>query len=487
MRLVVLGMLLAACASADGVGERIRQILESEAAAAEGHLGILITDAATGEIVFEKDSRRFFVPASNTKLFSSSLALARLGPRHTFRTTVIAGAAPDRQGRISGPVYLVGGGDPNFSARAIPYLRDPPPQAALQPMEELADQVAARGVTRIDGDVIGDDSRYPFEPHPPGWTMEDAVWAYGAPVSALAFNDNAVTLTLQPGDPARVVLDPPVEYFLFDNRVTAGSPARLEVERAVGSRQVRLTGQLDPQGTGVSTRLAVDDPAEFAAAALREALLRRGIRVDGRAAARHWWPGRPAPPAVAGVELAVRESPPLLEGLKILNKVSQNLHAELMLCAAAHAAGRAGTREGGRAELESFLAEAGVPTAGVALADGSGLTRRNLVTPAAVHALLRYWHQSPLRDAWMDLLPVGGEDGTLRARFRGTAAEGRVRAKTGTLSRVAALSGYLDRADGSRWIFSILANFQPGAPAALIDKIVVTLFDEYADLRIPMR
>jgi D-alanyl-D-alanine carboxypeptidase/D-alanyl-D-alanine-endopeptidase (penicillin-binding protein 4) len=284
-------------------------------------------------------------------------------------------------------------------------------------------------------------------------------------------------LTLQPGDPAKLILDPPVEYFLFDNRVTEGSPGRLEVERAGGSRQVRLTGQLDPQGTGVSTRLAVDDPAEFAAAALRDALLRRGIRVDGRAVARHWWPGRPAPPAVAGVELASRESPPLLETLKILNKVSQNLHAELMLCAVAHAAGRAGTREGGRAELETFLAEAGVPTSSVALADGSGLSRRNLVTPAAVHALLRYWHASPLRDAWMDLLPVGGEDGTLRARFRGAAAQGRVRAKTGTLWRVAALSGYLDRPDGSRWIFSILANFQPGAPAGLIDKIVVTLLD----------
>jgi len=477
MLLFVLGLLLAASARADGVAERIRQILETEAAAAEGHLGILITDAATGEIIFEKDSRRFFVPASNTKLFTSSLALARLGPRHTFRTVVIAGAAPDRQGRISGPVYLVGGGDPNFSARAIPYRPDPPPPATLQPIEDLADQIAARGVTRISGGVIGDDTRYPFEPHPPGWTMEDAVWAYGAPVSALTFNDNALTLTLQPGDPARLLLDPPVEYFLFDNRVTVGSPDRLEVERPAGSRQLRLTGQLDPQGTGVSTRLAVDDPAEFAAAALRDALLRRGIRIEGGAGARHWWPGRPAPPPIAGVELAARESPPLLEGLKVLNKVSQNLHAELMLCAAAHAAGRAGTRAAGRAELESFLAEAGISTSGVALADGSGLTRRNLVTPAAVHALLRYWHESPLRETWMNLLPVGGEDGTLRARFRGTAAAGRVRAKTGTLSRVAALSGYLDRADGSRWIFSILANFQPGAPAALIDKIVVVLLD----------
>lgn len=475
MRIAMLASLLTVHAVAGGVAERVRAVLETEPAGGEGHVGILVTDAATGEIVFEKDARRYFVPASNTKLFSSALALVRLGPRHSFRTVVIAPAAPDAQGRIHGPVYLVGGGDPNFSARAVPYLADPPPAEALQPIEAMADQVAARGVTRIDGDIVGDDTRYPFDPYPGGWTVDDTIWAYGAPVSALSFNDNALTVTAKPGDPAELALDPPVDYFLYDNRLGIGSPARLRAVRTPGSRQVRLTGQLDPKSGGISLRLAIDDPAEFAAAALREALLRRGVRVQGRAVARHWWPDRPAPPAITGVELAARDSPPLIDGLKVLNKVSQNLHGELMFCAAAHAAGRAGTREAGRAELESFLTEIGV--AGVALADGSGLTRRNLVTPFAVHALLRYLHESPYRDAWLDLLPVGGADGTLRARFRGTAAEGRVRAKTGTLSRVAALSGYLDRPGGSRWIFSILANFQPGAPAALIDKIVLALLD----------
>ncbi|MFN0169880.1 MAG: D-alanyl-D-alanine carboxypeptidase/D-alanyl-D-alanine-endopeptidase [Bryobacteraceae bacterium] len=462
---------------AGDLAEKVQQAIDSTPGAGRGHFGILVTDAATGEVVLEKDSAKFFAPGSNTKLFSSALALFRLGPDFRFRTRVVASSAPDRAGRIHGDVSLVGGGDPNLSGRAVPYQPDAEPGDPLAVMEDLAGQMAARGVTRIDGSIVGDDTIYPYDPYPDGWTLEDTNRPSGAPVSALAFNDNAVLVTLLPGDPAGIRLTPAMEYFTFDNRVFRGSPTRVRWDRAPGSRHVRITGRLRPNSAGETARLAVDDPALFAAAALRDALQRQGIAVDGQAVARHWLPGQAAPPKAGGVRLAERESAPLGECLRVVNKVSQNLHAELMLSAVAYARRGRGTRDAGMVEMRQFIAEAGIPPEEFGLVDGSGLSRRNLITPSAVHKLLRYVYDSPYRDLWMGLLPVGGEDGTLKNRFKGTAAQGVVRAKTGTLSRVAALGGYLDRPDGSRWIFSVIANFQPDAPAALIDKLVLILLE----------
>ena len=447
-----------ALAAAD-LALRIRQRILSSPAARAAFWGVLVVDQSSGKSIFEMNADRYFVPASNTKLFTTSLALSRLGPDYTFRTTVRL----DRTGSIR----LVGGGDPNLSNRAIPYQKGPATGDPLQAIEDLADQVAARGIREIGGDVIGDDSAYVWEPFPPGWAADDAVWDYGAAVSALTLNDNSYTVTMQAGsaegDPVALLLSPPVEFYTIDNRLRteASAPRRISVERTPGSKLLQLWGALAPGSTHTEI-LGIDDPARYAAQAFYDALARRGVTIHGRPVAYHLFPNQvrdlkygEAMEQPEGEEIAARTSAPLVEDLKITDKVSQNLHAEMLLRAVAKARRGMGSRQAGLEELTAFLAEAGVETDGLRIQDGSGLSRLNLVKPRAVVALLQHMYKQP---EWMGLLPVGGEDGTLSGRFGSTAAAGRIHAKTGTLSHVSALSGYAQRRSGAVRTFSILVN-----------------------------
>jgi len=246
-------------------------------------------------------------------------------------------------------------------------------------------------------------------------------------------------------------------------------------------------GRIPLGANGVTHLLAVDDPAEFAAEALREALTRRGVAVRGGVRARHRHAlevadlkkGEPARPR-SGVVLAKRISPPLVETLKILNKVSQNLHTELTLREVGRVRRQVGSREAGLEELREFLAEAGIAKQDYRFEDGSGLSRLTLVTPAAVIRLLEHMHTGAHREAWVDLMPIGGEDGTLEDRFKGVAEARPIRAKTGTISHVGALSGYAEGAGGRRLAFSILVNNYNGETSEIrrfIDRIVATLLE----------
>ena len=466
--LAIAGHLVAA-----GLPESIQTLLASSAAARTAFWGIQIVDLGSGKTLYELNPERFFVPASNTKLFTTALALTRLGPEATFQTRVVADLPPDAEGRIRGALRLVGGGDPNLSARAIPYRMGPVTGNPLAAIEDLAGQVVARGVKRIDGGIIGDDTWYLWQPFAKGWAIDDPQYDYGAPVSALTVNDNAVTLGVRPGaregDLAALAWDPPLEYYLVDNRirtVAAGGERGIHFHRDPGSLQVRLWGQIPRRDRGEDLLLAMEDPALYAAQALRRALEERGVSVGGGAAALHAYPNETpdltqaaAPPAaVAGVELARRVSAPLIEDLRITDKVSQNLHAELALRAVGRARRNLGSLEAGIAEMQAFLAEAGIDAEAYNLTDGSGLAYLNLATPATVVKLLRFMYASPARANWISLLPVGGRDGTLSARFGEGAAAGRVHAKTGTMAHVSALSGYLERLDGDWVAFSILVN-----------------------------
>jgi len=470
--LCVLGGLRAA-----SLPEKIQTVLDTATGLRRGYLGVEIVDLSTGTVVFASNADRLFVPASNSKLFTAALGLTRLGPDYRFHTTVVASSPPDNEGRVTGAVSLVGDGDPNLSGRELPYRVDSPRGDGLQAIAELADQVAAKGVKRIDGDIVGDDSAYVWEPYPEAWGMGDALWEDGAPVSALTINDNTFMVRVQPGDPASISIDPPFEFYHIDNRVRTGNPKKIHFSREPGSMQLRISGLLPPRDPGLAAILAIHDPALYAAAALREALIRRGVAVRGDAVERHALADDPTEPAT-GFELARRDSMPLLEDLRVTAKVSQNLHAELILRAVGRAKSGAGTREAGLREMHWFLKEVGV-TAGEYLPnDGSGLSRTNLVTPAAVVKLLEFMYRSPNRENWLSFLPVGGEDGTLRLRLRKTAAAGHIRAKTGSLTHVSALSGYAERRDGTMLAFSFLANNQ-SAPAhdvrAVLDRICVLM------------
>jgi D-alanyl-D-alanine carboxypeptidase/D-alanyl-D-alanine-endopeptidase (penicillin-binding protein 4) len=464
--------LLAAPLHAATLAEQIARLLDASTATRTAFWGIQIVDLESGRTLYELNPERGFVPASNAKLFTTALALVRLGADFTFQTRVLAPSGPDADGRIAGPLTLVGGGDPNLSGRDIPYRMGSKGGNPLAALDDLADQVAARGVKRVDGDIVGDDAWYVWQPYAEGWAVDDPQFDFGAPVSALSINDNTVSLAVRPaaraGDPAELILDPPVEYFRIGNRVRtapAGGPREIRFERDPGSREVRLWGSIPVRDRGETLLLGIEDPAEFAALAFRQALEARGIAVAGEALARHVFPneagdlkqGAPTP-YNEGVELARRISPPLIEDLRVTDKVSQNLHAELALRAVARTRRGIGSREAGLEEMQAFLTEIGIDPECCNFADASGLSRLDLLTPGAVVKLLRYMYASPARDNWVSLLPVGGQDGTLSARFGDGPAAGRIYAKTGTISHVSALSGYARRQGGGWLAFSILVN-----------------------------
>jgi D-alanyl-D-alanine carboxypeptidase/D-alanyl-D-alanine-endopeptidase (penicillin-binding protein 4) len=477
---------------AQTVSEKVASVLDTFTAGRHGFWGVSVVDLTSGETLYELQPDRSFVPASTAKLFSSALALERLGAEHRFLTTVTASQAPDASGRVEGDLALVGGGDPTLSARALPYNQGASAGNPLRAVEDLADQVVARGVRRIEGNVVGDDTVYPWEPYAGGRAQEDALWEYGAPVSALSINENRLTLTLSPGrrigDPAQLRLSPPLEYFVIENRVrtVSGSEARIDVERMPGSRQLRVWGVVPLKSAPVSRLLALDDPAEFAASALYDALARRGVLIAGRPVARHRFVNEvpdlklgSAPAASGGrVELARRSSPPLFEILEVAMKESLNLYAELVLREVARVRRNVGSRQAGIEELLAFAQEAGIPAGQCNLVDGSGLSMLDLVTPEAATRLLAYMDKSPNRETWLSLLPVAGQEGTMRQRLRSTPAEGNIRAKTGSMSHVSALAGYARTTGGRTLAFAIFVNNYTSPASeirAVIDRMCMLL------------
>jgi D-alanyl-D-alanine carboxypeptidase/D-alanyl-D-alanine-endopeptidase (penicillin-binding protein 4) len=486
MKLALLAMLGTIAVSASPLDDEISRLLDTAPAARGAFWGIEIVDLSSGNTLYSRDAGKLFIPASNTKLFTIALALNRLGADHRFETRVLAADAPDANGLVRGGLVLVGGGDPNLSGRVFPYRMGAAAGNPLAAIEDLADQIVKQGVKRVEGGITGDDTWYVWEPYPEGWAIDDAQYDYGAPVSALTLNDNAFTLTVRPasrvGDPAELTLSPALEYYEIDNRVRTVAERgerKIQLEREPGSRQLRLRGTIPLRGTAESLPAAVDDPAEYAARALRQALEERGIAVEGGVNTRHRPPGE-AWTAPAGVELASHGSEPLLEDLRLTAKVSQNLHAELALRAVARSRRGEGSREAGLDEMKTFLSENGIDPGSYQFHDGSGLARLDLVSPAAILQLLRAMYASPLREDWISLLPVGGQDGTLNTRFADLPALGRIHAKTGTLTHVSTLSGYAERQDGSWVAFSILVNNHNGRAAevrGVMDRICTLIVE----------
>lgn len=467
------------CAAAD-LQHAIDALLDASPVA-RASVGIHVVDLKTGSALYSRNADRLYLPASNLKLFTAALALERLGPDYRLTTRLVRSS--------TGDLILAGGGDPSLSGRTYPYQKDAPANNPLRAIEELADQAVAAGITRVDGDIVGDDQLYPWSPYPPSWTVDDTTQEDGAPVSALTVNDNVIAISIQPaaraGELAAISIQPAIEYYAVDNRVltVAGEKeARIRVSLLPGSRQIALWGSIPLSGAIVLETVAVDDPALFAACVLYDALARRGVAIRGRPVARHRsasedpWP-------VDGEVIAMRASPPLVEILQVIEKVSQNLHAELMLREVARVTRGAGTRESGLQELGSWLASIGVKPQEWRAEDGSGLSRNDEVSPRALTRLLLAMAASKNGAAWLSLLPVGGEDGTLEHRLccvSDASAARQVRAKTGTLTRAVTLSGYADSRTRGRLAFSILINNFAAPQAevrAWIDKLALALVD----------
>lgn len=473
---------------AQDLTEKIQGFIQQDVQSSRAFWGVQAVSLKTGTSLATINQDRFFVPASNAKLYSTALALLRLGPDYRFRTRVTV-ESPPVEGTISGNLRLAGGSDPSMSWRIYPYQKGPETQYPLLTIEELADQVLKQGIRRIEGDIIGDDTRWPWDPYPAGWAIDDALWEYGAPVSALTLNDNAIRINVQPSTPGlapALTLTPPLEYYWIDNQIrTEAGERKLEIIRDAGSRQLLLQGRIAPRSTGRTFTVAIDDPALFAATALYDALSRRGIVISGQAKAEHRSASQPYPESTASIELASRNSVPLLQILKVINKVSQNLHAEMMLREVGFFLTKEGTTDAGIKELRRLLDEAGVNPDSYDLRDGSGLSRLTLTTPAATTQLLTHLYQSRYRAEWLQLMPIGGEDGTLENRFllpgrsrKAAPGAASIRAKTGSLSHVNTLSGYIDSKTHGSVAFSIMVNNFNGPSSgirAVIDKICLEL------------
>jgi D-alanyl-D-alanine carboxypeptidase/D-alanyl-D-alanine-endopeptidase (penicillin-binding protein 4) len=426
-----------------------------------------------------------FTPASNAKLYTTALALVRLGATYQFRT-VVRTSMPVSPGESAvSDLIFVGGGDPNLSGRVLPFSQTAIDSNPLSSVQKLADQIQSRGIETVKGDIVGDDTRYPFEPYPDGWTVDDSLWYYGAPVSALAVNDNAMRITVRPsnsGELASARMEPDFGYFLLMNQaVTDESRAsHIQISRNPGSNEIVISGSIGKLAPPLQEELGVPDAALFAAEALKSELESRGIAILGEARGLHRDlsavpdPLR-APRLVdlpAGTEVASIDSAPVWQTIQVINKVSQNLHAEMLLREVAVATRGVGTLAAGLDERKIFLLSAGIPENSYELDDGSGLARQDLTSPHATVQLLRYMWNRPERETWVASLPVWGADGNLQHHFKAIEGAARVHAKTGSLAHVAALSGYL-QTDSGRWIaFSLMANSEidkTGAVQKLFD------------------
>jgi D-alanyl-D-alanine carboxypeptidase/D-alanyl-D-alanine-endopeptidase (penicillin-binding protein 4) len=470
---------------------RVERIL-SAPEVIRGYWGLFVQDADTGEVLFAQNADRYFLPASNAKLFTAALALATLGPDYRFHTAIMTLAAIDANGALQGDLALIGRGDPNLSNRKVPFesrtARDGPPEKILA---ELADAVVARGIKQITGDVIADDSYFAGGAYPSGWAIDDMLWNYGVPVSAIEINDGTLFIELRPGEstasPAVYTSDSLAGIYQIHNFVSTdprGSEQKLAVEREPGSTDIFLRGTMPVGAPPHSLGIAIDRPAEYAAALLKNLLEARGIHVYGHARARHAQESGAVFTSLlprAQTVLAEHISQPLSEALRVMNKISQNLHAELLLRTAAREKTGDSSADAAIQFEEDFRKGIGLTDADAIMTDASGLSRKDMVTPQSEVMLLRWAAKQPWYEFFRASLPVAGVDGTLTDRMAHTPAAEHIWAKTGSLSHVDSLAGYATTARGAHLVFSFIGNnhnLKGRAASDVLDALAVAMVED---------
>ena len=485
-RLSLAGLLLAGCAARGAVPRLAPEVaalgsaLDSamaNPAFARATWGVVVQSADNGQVLYRRDAARLFIPASNLKLFTAAAALARLGADFRWTTPVLARGA--RLGdTLAGDLLVAGRGDPTFAVDATGDSTD-----ELHSLRPWVDSLTARGIHVIRGRVVGDASAFPDPALGRGWAWDDLEADYAAPVGALLFNESVawieVTPGIVPGAAASLLLVPrDAPLRLFGTVATAGPDsdiAQLTWSRAPFSDSVTVGGRLSPGKATERLPVAVPDPTRYFEAALTQALGEGGVTVLGAPvepdsgnvrvfrAARTPARGLPEPAAAQPLPAAAEtlftwQSPPLSQVLPLLLKTSQNQIGETLLRTLGLQVKGVGSVDSGRGVIRDVLTELGVAPDAYVLADGSGLSRYNDVAPEAIAAVLAAMYRRPDFSAFLDALPVAGVDGTLATRLQGTAAAGNAHAKTGSMTGVRALSGYVRTPGGETLLFVLIAN-----------------------------
>ncbi len=463
-----------------------------------GRVGVKVVSLDTGKTVFEENAEKYFMPASNMKSFTIAAALEKLSPDFRFVTSVYAPAMPDASGTIRGDLSVYGRGDVSFSAA----FNDGDYYKGL---DALAAKIQQAGVKRIEGNLIGDESYFSGDAIPSGWEWDDLQWYYGAEVSALLVNDNAVDLSVKPnsvtGAPCTVQILPVNLVVRIVNRCTttaSGVKRDLQIVKKLDQNVLEINGTMPSNDKEFKGYIAVSHPAELFLSLLRQFLTQKGIVITGQNRvinAKDKISSTVASP-VAPFEITKLESPPLSLIAAKTMKPSQNLYTETILRSLGEQMKtvsmqspmglpsenpftnpKADSSERGLFAVRTFLREIGVAPDGVLQYDGSGLSRHNLITPNSAVQLYTYMARSRYANVWRDALPIGGVDGTLKNRFTRTSAANNVRGKTGTIDQVSALSGYVTTASGERFVFSTVVNDVTDGRLrqAVIDEIVVAL------------
>lgn len=483
----VASKIVADSAAVKELGRQIDKAID-ESQLASARWGVLVTSLSDGSTLYQRNADKLFTPASNMKIYTTGVALDVLGADFRWRTSVYANAQPDASGRISGDLILYGRGAPDFVSQSQDSERGS--------LAKLVDSLYERGVRRIDGNVIGDESYFRGDPLGEGWQWTDLQWYFAAEASALTINGNEVGVNLVPSAKGEGQMDvkvgEPSAYVNVQNRIATGKPGvrpTIGVHRGLSDNQVRVWGEIPPGSKGFGARLSVHDPALWAATMFKNALRSRGIAVGGESQVRDSRvPQSQRFNPILAVELAFVESQPLSAIARKTNKESNNLYAELILRTIGRERGEMaalpteigrerGDAEVGLAVIRLWLGRAGIAAEQLALHDGSGLSRLNLVTPESSTGLLRAVAKTSSSQPFKDSLPLAGHDGTLSERLR--TLTDRVSAKTGSLTYDSSLSGYLTTSDGQVFVFSIMCNDQTRRAHTndVIDEIVKLVAD----------
>lgn len=415
-----------------------------------GHWGVLIVSLTRGDTLYSHNPDLSLSPASTMKLFTSALALERLGAEHQFSTDVLRDGPLAADGTVQGNLILRGDGDPALSNRFMEGDAD-------APMQLLARFVAGQGVKRVKGDLIADASAFEDRLIPEGWLSRYLTASYAARVSALSLNENLMWVTIHPavGNAGATVTTQPASTgipIVNAVRTVEGSRSGNVAVRRLPNGGLEVRGWLGTRAVPRRVQMIVDNPAMFTAGAFRSALASQGITIDGEI--------RIAPTPAGAVKVSSFVSPPLSRLLSVMNRESINHYAELIYRAAARGPNREGIGSAERAysQLRVVLDSANIPSSTMYASDGSGLSTLDRITPRALVHLLAYSHEAPWASTFHASLPVAGESELLAHRMRMTPAQGNLHAKTGTTNTVASLGGYVTARDGEVLAFAFVYN-----------------------------